>query len=280
MATFYNTATLNYAGNTVRSNTVVGSILEALEGDKIALSQTYRAGDEISYLITVRNTGINDMTGVVIDDNLGEDRYGTEVHIPMAVKEGTVNLLVNGEPVTPAIDTEGGLTVSEFTIPVGGNATLAYTAILNEYAPLASGGTITNTAAVDADGLAAPIELEETITAASGAVLTVEKGLYPTEILEDGALTYTFTIRNYGNTATQASDNVTLSDTFDPRVTISSVTYNGINWTEGVHYDYDDGVFTTKANQIVVPAATFTRDTDDTVLVNPGKVTIVINGTV
>lgn len=48
MATFSNTATLNYAGNTVHSNTVVGTITEPVDGVKRASQPTYAVGDRLS----------------------------------------------------------------------------------------------------------------------------------------------------------------------------------------------------------------------------------------
>lgn len=279
--TFYNTATLTYAGNTIRSNTVSGTITEAIDGDKIPLSRTYRAGDEVSYLITLRNTADVAMTNVSMTDNLGEGTYGTETHIPMAVKPDTVNVLVNGTPVTDAdITIAPILTVGGFDIPAGGSATVAYTAILNDYAPLTAGEEINNTVEVTADNLAAPISFGATITPVVGAVLAVEKNLMPTVIPEDGNLLYTFTIRNFGNAATTAADAVVLKDTFNPRITINDVYYNRTRWQEGTNYTYEDGEFTTLANQITVPAATITRGTDDTVQIEPGTVTIIIYGTV
>lgn len=279
--TFYNTATLTYAGNTVRSNTVSGTITEAMNGDKIPLSRTYRKGDEVSYLITIRNTSNTVMNNVTVTDDLGKGIYGTGIHTPMAVKQDSVNVLVNGTPVLDAdILTEPELTVSGFDIPVIGNATIAYTAVLNDFAPLTAGEEITNTVEVNADNLAAPISFDADIAPAVGAVLAVEKNLMPTVIPEDGSLIYTFTIRNFGNAATTTADAVVLSDIFTPKIAISNVYYGRTQWQENVNYTYEDGVFTTLANQITVPAATFTRGTDDAVLIEPGTATIVITGTV
>jgi hypothetical protein len=57
MAIFTNVATLTYDGNTTTSNTVTGEFLEVLAGTKTAVSGAYMAGDTVTYVIALRNTG-------------------------------------------------------------------------------------------------------------------------------------------------------------------------------------------------------------------------------
>ena len=58
------------------------------------------------------------------------------------------------------------------------------------------------------------------------------------------------------------SDNLVVTDNFDPILNPISVTYNGTAWAEGINYTYDEttGQFATTAGQITVPAATYTQD--------------------
>lgn len=79
---------------------------------------------------------------------------------------------------------------------------------------------------------------------------------------ENEPLTYTLTIQNSGNIPAVAPDNIIVSDTFDPVLTITAVRFNGAVWTSPTNYSYNasTGLFTTAAGQITVPAATYTRD--------------------
>ena len=57
MATFTNFATLSYSGGTANSNTVTGELLETLAVTKTAVTDDYAAGDTITYIITLINSG-------------------------------------------------------------------------------------------------------------------------------------------------------------------------------------------------------------------------------
>jgi len=81
----------------------------------------------------------------------------------------------------------------------------------------------------------------------------------------------------------EATDNASVTDTFDPILTDLTVTYDGTPWTEGTDYTYDEttGVFTTVPGRILVPAATFTQDPDTGVwTTDPGVGTLVVTGTI
>ena len=168
------------------------------------------------------------------------------------------------------------------SVPAGGNALLIYEATANSFAPLAAGSTVTNTAEASGGGISVPISATETITAGLRAVLTISKSLSPTVVTENGQLTYTFIIENTGNTPAIATDNIVVTDQFDPVLSPISVTFNGITWTEGVQYTYDDttGNFATVAGEITVPAATYTQNPDGTWTIVPGVSTLTVQGTV
>ena len=57
MATFTNFATLSYNGGTTTSNIVTGQLLETLAVSKIAVMDDYTARDDVTYVVTLRNTG-------------------------------------------------------------------------------------------------------------------------------------------------------------------------------------------------------------------------------
>ena len=172
--------------------------------------------------------------------------------------------------------------ISGINAPAGGNAIIVYEARVTEYAPLASASSIVNTATVTGGGLTTPVVATETVNARVGASLAISKTLEPAVVTENGQITYTFVIENYGNTEAVATDNVVLSDTFDPILDPITVSYNGTVWTEGVNYSYDatTGVFSTVVGQITVPAATYTQNPDGTWTIVPGVATVVVSGTV
>ena len=95
-------------------------------------------------------------------------------------------------------------------------------------------------------------------------------------------MTYTFRIENTGNTPAAATDNVVLTDTFDPVLNPITVTYEGAAWTEGVNYTYNTatGAFATLPGQITVPAATYTQNPDGSYTVTPGSAVLTVTGTV
>ena len=159
---------------------------------------------------------------------------------------------------------------------------LIYQVDLTDFAPLAPDSSIVNEVTVSGSGIT-ELTATERVTVREEASLTITKSLSPVTVPENGQLTYTFVIENRGNTPIVATDNAVVTDIFDPILDISSVTYNGTPWVEGVNYDYDEttGTFTTREGQITVPAATFTQDpaTGEWV-VTPGTATVVVVGTV
>ena len=127
------------------------------------------------------------------------------------------------------------------------------------------------------------ITVEETISALAEPILNITKSISPVPVTENGALTYTFVIENRGNVPADPVDLIVITDQFNPILSDLTVTFNGTAWAEGTQYTYDQttGLFTTKAGEITVPAATFTQNADTGAWsVIPGTSTLVITGTV
>ena len=283
MATFNNFATLSYNGGTTNSNTVTGEILDTLSSTKIAVMDDYTAKDDVTYVITLLNSSNAPLNGVTITDDLGGYLFNGATVYPLAYTVGSVRLYINGvlQP-SPAATAGPPLVLSGINIPAGGNAIVIYEAEVTTYAPLAADDTITNTAVITATGLVTPVTVSAVITTEDRADLTISKSVSPTVVSDNGQLTYTFVIENHGNTPAIATDNVVLTDTFDPILDPITVSLNGVTWTEGVEYTYDvaTGLFTTTAGQITVPAATYTQAADGTWSVTPGTTTLTVTGTV
>lgn len=284
MATFFNQATLSYNGNTVNSNIVSGEILEVVSATKTALSDDYAPGEAVSYAVNITNTGTLPYTDLTVTDDLGAYSFNDTTLVPLTYIEGSIRLFINGVLQTaPAVEAGPPLTVSGITIPADSNATLIYSARVNEFAPAGADGVITNTATVTGGGLSTDITAQATVSAAQGPQLSISKALTPTTVVDNGEITYTFVILNTGNEAAVATDNLSITDTFEPTLDITAVNFNGTAWTEGTNYTYDEttGLFTTLPGQITVPAATYTQDpTTGAYIINPGTVTLTVTGTV
>jgi len=281
MATFTNKATLSYNGRTTDSNTVTVFFTESLSVAKNALSDVYSDGTVLTYVISIVNSGTTSFSGLVVEDDLGGYEFNGNTVYPLDYVEDSIAYYVGGVlQVDPTVTADGNLTVSGISVPQGSSAILIYQAEVNENAPLDVDGEIVNTVRVSGAGIPEPLTASETVRTLDEAELSITKALFPTTVAENGAITYTFVIQNTGNTEAVATDNVVVTDLFDPILDITSVTLDGVVLTEGVDYTYDPatGQFATVEGRITVPAATYTQEADGSFTVVPGSVTLVVNG--
>ena len=284
MAIFTNQATLRYNNVVRNSNVTVGQLLEAVTITKTAVTGTYSPDEAITYIISILNTGTTALTGLTLTDNLGAYTTGGATLYPLSYTDASLTYYVNGVlQASPAVNDGPPLTITGISIPAGGNATLEYEATPNEFAPVASGSTITNTASLQGIGVSTPVTASAVISVRNNTDLTITKSLSPTIVSENGQLTYTFLLQNTGNTAALAEDNIAVSDTFLPRLTNVVVTYNGTTLTNGVEYTYDEttGEFATTPGFITVPAATSERNAEtNEIETTPGFAEINVSGNV
>lgn len=284
MAVFTNQATLSYNNTTTTSNIVTGEIIEVLSAAKNALNQEYSHGDIVTYAISIINSGTTAFSNLSITDNLGAYTAGTATVIPLTYVSGTANYYANGIlQATPSVTSTNPLVISGINVPAGGNVVVLYSVRVNDFAPLASSSTITNTAVISGSGITNNLMVSETITVANAAQLGITKSLSPATVAENGQLTYTFVIQNTGNTAATATDNATITDLFEPILKDITVTLNGTVLAEGPQYVYDEatGLFQTVAGVITVPAATYVQDsTTGQWNITPGATVLTVTGTV
>lgn len=283
MATFTNKATLSYNGKTTDSNTVTGIFLETLSITKTATVDSYTQDSVLTYVVSIVNSGSSSFAGLTLTDDLGAYPFGSTTLYPLEYIDGTLLYYVNGtlqSTLTPTATQP--LTVSGISVPAGGNAILVYSVSVGNTAPLDVDGEIVNVVTADGAGLAEPISATETVFTSDAPELTITKELTPTVVTENETITYTFVIRNSGNTAAVATDNVVLADVFDPVLAITSVTLDGVPLTQTTDYTYNTltGEFATVAGVITVPAATYTQEPDGSYTVTPGGTTLVVVGTV
>ena len=281
MAIFSNQATLTYNGNTTNSNIAYGEILDVLAATKTSVEGHYTPGALVTYVVTLRNTGTATLSDLTVQDDLGS--AGTTVY-PLTYEPGSVAMFTNGAPQpAPAVAAGPPLVISGISIPAGGDVVIVYQARANAHANPTAEGTITNTVTITGDGLSAPVPADETVTAEAAPLLTISKSITPAQVVDNDRVTYTFVIQNSGNQAVVATDNAAITDTFDPRLTALTVTFDGAPWTAGVQYNYDavTGLFSTVPGQITVPAATYTQDpVTGAWSVNPGIATLMVTGTI
>jgi hypothetical protein len=284
MAIFSNQATLTYNGNSTNSNIAYGEILDVLAATKFAVEGSYTPGSLVTYVVTLRNTGNAALTGLVVTDDLGGYVFNGTMVYPLTYEDGSVAMFTNGVPqAAPTVAAGPPQVLSNITVPAGGDVVIVYQAQANAYANPAVGGTIDNTVTVTGDGLSAPITATETVNAEAAPALTISKSITPSQVVDNDRVTYTFVIQNSGNEAVVATDNAAITDTFDPILTALTVTFDGVAWTQGVEYNYNEatGLFTTVPGQILVPAATYAQDpVTGAYTATPGIATLVVTGTI
>ena len=281
MAIFTNSATLSYNGNTVNSNTVTGNLIDVLAVTKTAVVDSYSANDTVTYIVSITNSGTVPFTGVTVEDNLGQYTFGELTLTPLDYNEGSVLYYQNGVLQAPPTVTSGNpLTFSGITVPAGGNVILVYEVTTNNFAPLDEQSTIVNEVTVNATGLNTPITAEETITVVAEPILSITKALNPTSVTDNSEITYTFTLQNTGNTDAVATDNVVVTDTFDPVLSNITVTIDGVV-VPPANYTYNEttGEFSTLPGVITVPAASYEQDTETgNITITPGVTVITVTG--
>ncbi len=282
MATFQNFAKLSYSGGTALSNLVTGEIVEALQMTKTAVPADYAPGDRITYAVSIVNAGTDAFAGLTLTDDLGAYPVGSGTVTPLTYEEGSLLYYIGGELQAPPAVTAGPpLAVTGIAVPPEGNVQLIYTVTANEYAPLAGETGIVNTASLEQGGLAAPVTASETVLPKDGVELTISKFVSPDTVTENGTLTYTFVIANFGAEAAAAGENLSVSDTFEPILRDISVSLSGGSIkTDQYTYNTQTGEFVTTPGAITVPAAAFVQDETGVWTTTPGTVTLTVSGTV
>ena len=285
MATLYNRATLSFGGSVVNSNTTETELLSGLGITKAAVTDSYGAGDSIVYTVTLTNASSTAYNALTVTDDLGAytlTEGGTAV--PLSFVAGSLSYYLNGvlQP-TPTVSSVGNLEISGINLPAGGTATFIYVTEANEFAPLAQGSTITNTASTNGGVGVGVISAQATVNAEEEPMLTIAKAVCPAVVTDNGQLTYTIIVQNLGNVPVTATDGVIISDVFDPALANVTVTLDGTALTEGTGYTYDEttGEFATTDGTVTVPAATYTQDpTTGAITTTPGVAVLTVSGTV
>lgn len=283
-----NQATISYRFGTRAANAVsniASTVLSsALDIDKTSLSEQYRIGQSLTYIITVTNNGNEDSGAINVSDDLGTfTQNGTEI-TPLTYV-GPARLFINGSfdsVINPDVN-ENDIQFEIENIPANGNAQIIYLASVNSFASGETGSEITNTATASR-ACDCPCDQNvsdsNTIILEAFADIRIVKSVCPNPVICGGELTFVFDIFNYGNV--EATE-VVLTDTFVPPLTDITVTVDGIVIPES-QYRYVNGVLTLPnaiGDEITVPAAEFVRSPiNGVVTVTPGKIQITVSGNV
>ena len=285
MATFYNQATLSFGGSVVNSNTTEAELLSGLEIIKTAITGSYDSGSSVVYSITLSNMGSTPYAALTVTDDLGAYTLsGGGTAVPLSYVDGSILYYLNGvlQPA-PTVTATGNLEITGITVPAGSTATFIYEARANEFAPIAAGSVITNTATTNGGVGIGQISDTATVTVREAPELTIAKAVCPAVLSDNDQLTYTIIVQNLGNTPILATDGVVISDTFNPILSNISVTLGGVALDEGTGYTYDTatGAFATADGVVTVPAASYTQDpTTGSIATTPGVTVLTVTGTV
>ena len=285
MATFYNQATLSYAGNVVNSNTTEAELLSGLELTKTPVTENYTVGSEVVYAVTLANMGSASYDTLTLTDNLGAYAVSPETTVvPMTYVEGSLLYYLNGvlQP-TPTVSVTDNLTIEGINLPPNSTATFIYSAKANEFAPASAGSVITNTVTTNGGVGIGEITATATVNVLENPELTIAKAVCPAVINDNDRVTYTIIVQNLGNVPINATDGVIISDVFNPVLSDITVELNGVTLLEGTGYTYNalTGAFATLDGVVTVPAATYTQDlVTGTVTTTPGVTVLIVNGRV
>lgn len=281
MAHFTNQAQLTYNNTVTVSNLAVGEIQDVLSINKTAVNEVYTNGDTVTYAINIVNSGSSELTGLTLTDNLGAYTFGSLNLTPLTYVPETVKYFRNSVLQAPPTvsETPDGLVITNFSVPANGTAMFLYETVTNEFTPLETGSSITNTASLS--GSFTSVSTQETVNVSTEPELSIFKSISPIPVLENGTVTYTFVIRNEGNAP--VSSGAVITDVFNPVLSNVTASFNDTPWTQGIDFTYDQssGTFTTIPDKVTVEAASYEQDTaTGIVTVTPGTSTLVVTGTI
>ncbi len=288
MATIINQATLSYGGNTVISNPAIGELIDPVSVFAAAPIRTYKAEDDLVSVLVMTNSTPTVFTNLDVTINLGaySSPYGTL--IPLNFSGEPLGYYINGvfqpEPAYSILP-NGDLEITGINIPANGNTMILFSTIVNTFAPLDVGSTITNEVVISGGNLGTPTTVNSLFNVLEYTDLSFAKSQDISCASTPNEMTYTFVITNKGNIAVEASDDFQLTDNFIPPFDFITVTLDGTLLSDGTDYIYDlssssEGTLTTTPGLITIPAATFVQDTvTGEYKTNPGAVIMKVTGT-
>lgn len=251
-----NTASSTYSFGSGRVSSATSNIASTtllaqfqIEATKTAQVSTYRAGDNVPYILELKNTGTSTVYNVSISDNLGG---GGELDYVT----GSAYIINNGvlTQVTPTSTSPLEITVID-EMPSESDIIVLYTARVDPN--LASTiDDITNTVTLTAFETAGGTEISDlptptaTITRESYALVQMTKVVSSSEIRVGVPFSFYITLENSGNI--DATD-IVITDILPANFTINSITSN----TGGVITNFTSSDYTLDAstNTLTMPSS-------------------------
>lgn len=282
MPQIQNQASLTYLYGENSQGTALSNVATTnLEGpvtiNKTALQESYRGGTQITYIVTITNSGDCAGTGYTLTDDLGTFTNGTCTSTPLNYV-GPAQLYIGGQfygDLTPTL-AQGSVTFDIPALPCNTSAMLIYVAEVNQCANLAVGASIDNTVTLTGGNLCEDLTDTNVLDVAVYADVDIIKSMTPNPFVSGGTLTYTFDLLNYGNT--EATD-IVLTDVFNPAPETIAVTVNG-EVLSPASYSYVNGVLTIPATAgVTIPAAEFVLN-NCCYATTAGQTEIVVTGVV
>ena len=211
MASFFNQATLVFGGRRSNSNVTQSEIVDTLSLTKTAISENYSENGTVTYTISIVNAGASDAVGLNLTDNLGAYELGDTLLYPLDYVDGSVRYFIDGVlQAAPAVTAGPPLTITGLNVPAGSNALIIYEARTNEFAPLASGSSISNEVS-SAGEFCATLTDTATVPVREEAIPVITKFTCGETVVCGGEISYTFVLQNLGNITLNLSRNLLLS---------------------------------------------------------------------
>lgn len=229
MAIINNSASVFYVygesgSSTAVSNVATTSLIEnySLQINKTTLNNSFRPGENLTYIISVTNTGTLPLFSVTINDNLG----GTPPVLDFV--EGSASQNIDGT-IVQIIPTSTTPLVFTLSSPLEAGETATITYIAKVVTSLDdSVNSITNTAsAIAHEGsdtgviVSADSTASVTVDKDNYALITVTKSVSDNEISEGEQFSYYLVLENSGNLP---ASGITVTDVLPSGFVISSIT--------------------------------------------------------
>lgn len=241
---------------TNNSNIVNSSIKDkySISVDKTSTTECFRAGEIISYIVSVRNTGCGCLNNFTITDTFGGENYASYV-------EGSGKIFIGGS-MTNIVPTD----LTPLTFTISGRLerdeefVLQYNVLVNSDIST-DVNEITNTVEVRGypcgcscgdNGNSVEGSAEHTIPKCEFAEVLITKAVSNDNICCGEELDYMITLTNTGNVD---ATNVVVTDSLPTNFTVMEIHKEN----NGIHYKYDASEYTLdNANFLTLPNETGT----------------------
>ncbi len=259
------------------SNVATTNLIEefAISAIKQSLNTAFRPGENVTYLLTVRNDGTSPLYNITVSDDLGG------VTNPLTFLDGSARVSYSGT-TSSLIPTTVRPLAFTLTSPLQAGETATITYVAKVSSALTSDVTqITNSATVSArEGSATGTVINVTpnpsvtLDLEDYAILNITKDVSSNEVLPGEVFSYTVNLENSGSLE---ATNVVLTDTLPAGFVISSIT----SLSNGVQTVYDTSDYTVDpgTNTLTLPTGS-----DKSIVVpasvngNAGLTVVTING--